>query len=252
MPPARLRLSVGDGVAAAVLAGPDSGHAIDEVMAAEIREAFADLDDRPDVAAVVLAGQGGRFCRGTAITGRARPGAIEAHRAASAIAACGKPTIAAIEGDALDQGLEIALACDIRIASASARLGLTQVASGSLPWDGGTQRLPRLIGRSRALHMLLLARVVGAEEAAGIGLVAEVAGPGGAMRRASEAAAVIASHGPLALRYLKEAVHKGSDLALDPAMRMEFDLATLLHSTRDRDEGLRAFAERRRPEFTGE
>ena len=100
--------------------------------------------------------------------------------------------------------------------------------------------------------MLLLARVVGGEEAAAIGLAARAAPPGGALSAASEAAAVMTAHGPLALRYLKEAVHKGADLALDPAMRMEFDLATLLHSTADRDEGLRAFAERRDPEFTGE
>ena len=240
------------GVAALTLSGADAGNSIDEITAAELRETLGDLDDRPDVTVVVLTGDGSNFCRGTTLPVVPTAEQMAAHSVASSVAGIGKPTVAAIEGDALDQGLELALACDLRVVGKHARLGLTQAAEGGLPWDGGTQRLPRLIGRSRALEMLLMARVLSGQEAADIGLATEVTAPGRALERAMDAAGVMETHGPLALRYLKEAVYKGADLSLDQAMRMEVDLATLLHSTQDRAEGLRAFADKRRPEFTGE
>ncbi len=249
---ARVRLQVESGVAELTLSGADAGNAIDEVMAAELREALCDLDDRPDVVVVVLTGDGPNFCRGSALPVDPSAERMAAHSVASSVAGMGKPTVAAIEGDALDQGLELALACDVRVVGSQARLGMTQAAAGCLPWDGGTQRLPRLVGRSRALEMLLMARVMSGQEAAAAGLAAEVTAPGRALERAMDAARVMSTHGPLALRYLKEAVYKGADLSLEQAMRMEVDLATLLHSTRDRAEGLRAFADKRRPEFTGE
>ena len=252
MSPARLTQNADRGVATVTLVGRGPGNAIDEVMAAELRETFAELDDRDDVVAIVLVGEGNTFCCGSTLTASPSADLIASHGSASAVAAVGKPTLAAIEGEALDQGLELALACDIRVAASTARLGLTQITGGSMPWDGGTQRLPRLIGRSRALFLLLSAGIIGGEEAKRIGLATAVTGSGEAYGLAMDMAATITSHGPLALRYLKEAVYKGADLALDQAMRMEFDLATLLHSTSDRDEGLRAFAERRRPDFTGE
>ena len=249
---ARVRLQVASGVAALTVSGADAGNSIDEITAAELREALGDLDDRPDVMVVVLTGDGPNFCRGTTLPVVPTAEQMAAHSVASSVAGIGKPTVAAIEGDALDQGLELALACDMRVVGEHARLGMTQAAEGGLPWDGGTQRLPRLIGRSRALEMLLMARVLGGQEAAAIGLATEVTAPGRALERAMDAARVMEAHGPLALRYLKEAVYKGADLSLDQAMRMEGDLATLLHSTQDRAEGLRAFADKRRPEFTGE
>lgn len=252
MPFTRIRTEVADGVAVVLVDGSEAGNRIDEVAAAELREAFAELDDRPDVRCVVVTGQGEHFCRGSALLGRPSADLIASHSVASAIARIGKATIAAMEGDALDQGLELALACDVRIAGKGARLGLTQAANGVVPWDGGTQRLPRFIGRSRALEMLLMARTIGAVEAEAIGLVSEVTPAGEALRRGMEAARIITTHGPVAVRYLREAVYKGADLALDQGMRLEADLATLLHSTSDRAEGLRAFAERRAPEFSGE
>lgn len=252
MPFTRIRQEVAGPVAIVTLAGPDAGNLIDELMAAELREALSELDDDPSVRAVILTGNGPDFCLGTAVPGWPSGEQIASHAVASSIARVGKATVAALEGDALGQGLELALACDLRIAGATARFCLTRPNSPGIPWDGGTQRLPRLIGRSRALEMALLAREIGAEEAAAIGLVAEVAEPGQALQRAIKAGEVIATHGPVAVRYLKEAVYTGADLALDQAMRLEVDLATLLHSTTDRAEGLRAFAEKRTPEFRGE
>ena len=252
MPRSRIRVDSDGAVAVVTLAHPESGNSIDEVMAAELREALSDLDDADDVRAVVLTGDGPHFCRGSALPDRPSAEQIASHSVAPAVAAMGKPTVAALEGDVLGQGLELALGCDLRYASTDARMGLPQAAEGAIPWDGGTQRLPRLIGRSRALHLMLLARVVDGREDAEIGLVAGVVPAGQALPRAMEAARVIATHGPVALRYLKEAVYGGADLTLDQGMRLEVDLATLLHSTGDRAEGLRAFAERRRPEFSGE
>ena len=248
----RVLLNVSGSVAHLTLRGIGQGNAIDEVAAAEMREACGEVDDRRDVVVLVISGQGDGFCRGSALAERPTPGMMASHRVASAVAAVGKPTVAAIEGDALDQGLEIAVACDLRVVGSDARLGMTQAASGGIPWDGGTQRLPRLVGRALALEMLLMARVLSGREAAGCGLATEATVPGDALGRATEIAALLATHGPLALRYLKEAVHRGADLPLGQAMQMEGDLATLLISTGDRAEGLRAFAEKRRPEFVGE
>ena len=158
----------------------------------------------------------------------------------------------ALNGDALGQGLELALACDIRVASETSRFGLTQVEEGSLPWDGGTQRLPRLVGRGSALEMILTSRILTAKEAMDIGLVNEIAAHDQVPVRAQQIAATIACHGPIATRYLKEAVTQGMDMTLEQGLRLEADLNITLQSTSDRAEGIRSFLDRRTPEYTGE
>ena len=120
-----------------------------------------------------------------------------------------------------------------------------------MPWDGGTQRLPRLIGRSRAMDMLLTGRRIGADEALEVGLVNEVVKPGSASEYALEMASVISGHGPIALRFLKEAVLNGMDGTLEHGLRLEADLSFLLQSTQDRSEGISSFLERRRPTYQG-
>ena len=171
---------------------------------------------------------------------------------ASAVADIEKPVIAAINGDATDQGLELALACDIRVASERARFGLTQVETGLVPTDGGTQRLPRLIGRARALEMILTSRLIDAAEAKHIGLVSDIVAPSEVLARAQEIASAIAKHGPIASRYLKEAVLQGLDMTLSQGLRLEADLSFLLQSTADRAEGIDSFLERREPDYKGE
>jgi len=174
-------------------------------------------------------------------------------KGAGALAAVEKPTIAAINGDAIDQGLELALACDIRIAVAEARLGLTHLKRGLIPWDGGTQRLPRIVGRAWATDLLLTGRLIDAEEALRIGLLHQVVGDAKALLRAVEEwANNILEAGPIALAYAKEAVVKGADMTLEQGLRLEADLAILLHSTHDRGEGIRSFLERRRPAYRGQ
>ncbi|MCI0438194.1 MAG: enoyl-CoA hydratase-related protein [Chloroflexi bacterium] len=246
-----IRLEISDRVAIVTL-GRD---AIDERAAFEMRDAFEKLARDDDVWVIIVTGGGGAFCRGADIAAPQAGVAIEnlrSLRVAASVAVIEKPVIAAINGDAIDQGLEIVLACDIRIASDDARLGLTQVERGLMPWDGGTQRLPRLIGRSRAMEMILTSRIVDAREAFEIGLVNQVLDRGELMGRAREIASTVAAHGPIAAGYLKEAVLKGMDMTLEQGLRLEADLNFLLQSTTDRAEGIRSFLERRMPEYRGE
>ena len=249
-------VETGQRVATVTLDRASTGNLIDERMAVELAEAFGRLDRDEDVWVVVLAAKGDTFCRGT------DPGALGAFgglvealcslRVSGPVAALQKPVIAAINGDALGQGMELAMACDIRISSSGARFGLTQVEDGMMPWDGGTQRLPRLVGRGRALEMILNSRRVAAQEALDMGLISQVVEPGIVLERSQELAAIVAGHGPIAARYLKEAVVKGLDMTLEQGLRLEADLNLILQSTSDRAEGIRSFLDRRDPEYRGE
>ncbi len=170
---------------------------------------------------------------------------------AEPIAGLDVPVIAAIPGDAIGQGLELALAADIRIASETSRLGIPHVKKGIIPWDGGTQRLSRLAGKAKALEMILTGETIAAPEALRLGLLNRVVPPGDVLKVATDMARDMAAMGPLALRYAKEAIHKGMDLTLDQGLRLEADLYFLLHTTRDRTEGIRAFREKKPPHFEG-
>jgi enoyl-CoA hydratase len=170
---------------------------------------------------------------------------------AEPIAKLDQPVIAAMDGDAIGQGLELALACDIRIAAEKARFGLPQIKSGMIPLNGGTQRLPRLVGRGKALEMILTGEMIDAQEAYRIGLVNKIVPPDKLMKETMDVAQEMASKGPIALRYAKEAIYKGMDMTLEQGLRLEADLYCLLHSTRDRTEGIEAFREKRTPRFEG-
>src|SRR5919197_3516788 len=164
---------------------------------------------------------------------------------------CPQPIIAAINGFAFGGGLELALACDIRVAAAGAQMGLTEINLAIIPGGGGTQRLPRLVGRGKALEMILTGARIPADEALRIGLVERVVPAGESLKAAAELARTIAAKAPVALRYAKEAVVKGLELPLVDGLRLENDLATLLRTTEDRIEGARAFLEKRPPKWTG-
>ncbi len=163
-----------------------------------------------------------------------------------------QPTIAAIQGDCVDLGLELAMAADLRVAEEGALFGLTQIAEGAIPSSGGTQRLPRLVGIGKALEMVLTGELIGSAEAQRTGLIHRVVPPGKAMEQALLLARDLTSRSPLSLAYVKEALHNGLDMTLEQGLRMEFDLYLLLFSTADRKEGLTAFLEKRPPEFKGE
>ncbi len=162
-----------------------------------------------------------------------------------------RPVVAAISGDAIGQGLELALACDIRIASETSCFGMSHIKSGLIPWDGGTQRLSRLIGRSKALEMILTGEVIDAQEALRIGLVSKVVPKKELMEVAMKMAQEMASKGPIALRYTKEAIYKGMDMTLEQGLHLEADLYLLIHTSKDRTEGIQAFREKKTPKFEG-
>ncbi|MHB8105119.1 MAG: enoyl-CoA hydratase/isomerase family protein [Dehalococcoidales bacterium] len=218
---------------------------INQAIAQELVEVGDRISGEDDIYVVTITGSGNTFCRG----GEGDKG--EAFHAAAFIAAIDRPVIAAINGDALGIGLEVALSCDIRIASDKARFSLPQVAGGLIPTDGGTQRLPRIIGCGKALELLLTAETITAAEALEIGLVNRVVPADTLAEEVAKLAETIAAKGPIALRYLKEAVLKGMDMTLEQGLKLEADLYFLLHTTSDRTEGIKSFLEKRTPKYEG-
>ena len=207
---------------------------------------------RDEVRVAVVRGADDEFCGGwseQALTGA--DGGVPLGAGFDAIAAVPQPTIAAIEGRAHSAGLELALACDVRVAGEGASFAMPETALAMVPRGGGTQRLPRAVGRAQALRLLLTGEEIDAAEARRIGLVSRVAASGEAPAAAAEIAGAIAQRGPIATRMAKEAVHRGSEMTLEQALRYELDLTVLLQTTADRAEGVRAFTARRPPEFIG-
>jgi enoyl-CoA hydratase/carnithine racemase len=162
------------------------------------------------------------------------------------------PVIAGAEGDVMGLGLEWLLACDIRIASETSRFGLPHIKLGLLPFEGGTQRLARLVARGKAAEMILTGECIDAQEAMRIGLVNRIVPRSEVSEVVMELAKDMTSRSPISTRYIKEAICKGIDLSLDQGLRLEADLYFLMHTTRDRREGIRAFQEKREALFEGE
>jgi len=236
-----------DHVANITLNRPQAGNIINLKLVQELEDVCCQINQDDDIYVVILTGAGDKaFCKGSQL---GKSGTV--YSAATAIASIDRPVIAAINGDALGQGLELALSCDIRLASDKARFGFPQVAQGLIPSDGGTQRLPRIVGRGKALELILTTETITAQEALEIGLVSKVVGGANLAAEAESLARTIAAKGPIALRFIKEAVNKGLDLTLGQGLRLEADLYFLLHTTTDRTEGITAFLEKRPPKFKG-
>tara|TARA_B100000700_G_scaffold319621_2_gene415188 strand:+ start:17568 stop:18320 length:753 start_codon:yes stop_codon:yes gene_type:complete len=166
-----------------------------------------------------------------------------------AIAEIKQPTIAVMSGSVLSAGLELSLSCDIRIASRNSLFAFPETKMGYVPLAGATQRLPRAIGRSNALRMLLTGEEIDADEALRIGLVSELVDDEQLNLRSREIAEIIASRGPIATRFAKEAILRGSEVGLSEGLQTELDLTVILQSTEDRAEGVAAFMEKRDPVF---
>ena len=162
------------------------------------------------------------------------------------------PVIMSIKGYALGQALELALACDMRFAARNSFFGLPHITKGIIPWDGGTQRLSRLVGKSNAMAMILTGKTINAKDALRIGLVNQLIVGKRLLPETIEIAQNIATKGPVALKFTKEVVHKGMDLTMDQALNLEADLYFLLHTSKDRTEGIKAFREKRKAQFKGE
>jgi enoyl-CoA hydratase/carnithine racemase len=226
----------------------------------ELRQVMLDLRNDDGVRAVVVTGAGPKsFVAGADIKELAQQTPVslrELGRAGQAvfdlIELLGKPVIAAINGFALGGGCELAMACTIRLAADTARLGQPEINLGLIPGYGGTQRLARLIGQGRALELLLTGTPISAEEAFRIGLVNRVVPAGELMAAATALAAQLAAQAPVAARYIIEAVHRGQDVPLADGQAIEATLFGLAAATDDMREGTRAFLEKRKPTFKGQ
>lgn len=248
-------------VAVVTLNRPQRINAINEEIREGLPTALAALDADPEVRAIVIHGGAARgFCAGADITEKREPMTpVAARRRMMANAwieafdRCATPVIAAVHGFCMGGGLEIALACDIRITSSDAVFSLPETGLGLIPGAGGTQRLGRIVGLGRALDLLLTGDRVDAAEAHRIGLVTRLsAEPSTLLDDALALAERIAARAPAATLYVKEAARSGADLHLSAGMALERSLFALLTGTEDKTEAARAFSEKRPPRFIGE
>ncbi|WP_426409734.1 enoyl-CoA hydratase-related protein [Bradyrhizobium ganzhouense] len=225
----------------------------------DLRTAFEHARDDDAVRGVILTGAGDKaFVAGADISELAHASAIDAERSSSSgqevldlVENLGKPVIAAINGFALGGGCETAMACSIRIAVEHAKFGQPEVKLGLLPGGGGTQRLPRLVGKGRALQLILSGEIISAQEAWRIGLVNEVVQATDLIPRAEAILKMIASNAPIAVKLSLEAVNKGLDTSQSEGFALEASYFGLCAGTEDKKEGTSAFLEKRAPQFLG-
>jgi len=247
------------GVALVTVNRPDKLNALSGAVVVELKNAFERIESDAAIRAAIVTGAGERaFVAGADINELAALSAFEARdyaargqQAFRMLETSRKPSVAAVNGYALGGGLELAMACTVRFASESAKLGQPEVKLGIIPGYGGTQRLPRLVGRGRALELLLSGEPVTAAEAYRIGLVNAVVAPAELLNHCRTWLRKVLANGPLALGLVVEAVDVGLDGGIELGLRFEAAAFGVSAATDDRREGTRAFLEKRRPAFTG-
>jgi enoyl-CoA hydratase len=225
----------------------------------ELREALLELKHDPEVRAVIVTGSGEKaFVAGADISElvklsstEAKDYALRGQRVLELVEHLGKPVVASVNGFALGGGCELAMACTLRLAADAARFGQPEIKLGAIPGFAGSQRLPRLVGKGRALELLLTGRMVDAEEALKIGLVNRVVPASDLMRESLALAEQLASSAPVAARYVIEAVTRGLEMPFADGSLLEASLFGLAASTEDMHEGTQAFLEKRKPTFRG-
>ena len=254
-----LLLAVSDRIATLTINRPDKLNALNDALIGELDRAIDEITTRDDIGGVIVTGAGRAFIAGADIAELSVQGPIDGKARAMRGQAVfrkfersTKPVIAAVNGFALGGGCEFAMACHIRLASEAAKFAQPEVKLGIGPGYGGSQRLPRLVGRGRALQLLLTGEMIDAAEASRIGLVNRVV-PGAELMAAAEAMMKqILANGPLAAALCLEAVDRGLEMSLDEGMVLEANHFGLLASTEDMEEGMRAFLEKRPPRFAGQ
>jgi enoyl-CoA hydratase len=259
MPFTTLLYEVTDGLARLTVNRPDKLNALNVTVIAELDDAVARLTADPEVRGIILTGAGTKaFVAGADIGEIGGQNAVEGQTRARTgqrmmrrLEQCGKPVVAAVNGFALGGGCELAMACHLRVASDAARFGQPEVKLGIGPGYGGTVRLPRLVGRGRALELLLTGAMIDAQEAWRIGLVNRVVPADRLMAESEQLLRTILENGPLAVRACLELVDAGLEMPVDEALRLEASWFGLLSATADMREGTRAFLEKRKAAFTG-
>ena len=254
-----LLFEVKDGVAVVTINRPDKLNALNDQVMAELADAAERIATDPAIKGAILTGAGPKaFVAGADISDLAKQGpfdgkarAVRGQGVLRRIETCGKPVIAAVNGFALGGGCELAMACHIRIASENAKFGQPEVKLGIAPGYGGTQRLPRLVGKGVAMQLILTAEMIDAAEAYRIGLVNKVVPANELMAETEKMLRGILSMGPLAVRLSMEAIDHGLEMTLDEGLLLEANHFGLLAATQDTKEGLSAFLEKRPAKFTG-
>lgn len=250
-----IKVSIEDGIYSLTLNRPDARNALDAKMLDEIDQAISEAEESEAVRLIVIQGAGGKsFAAGADIKQlnereplvNLAPGMQGLYKK---IENCTKATIAVVQGFALGGGCELALACDIRIATKNAKFGLPELNLGIIPGAGGTQRLARIVGKGRALDLILTGKIIDGEEAERIGLVSYFTNEENLPSQINEVSQAILKKGPVAAMLAKMAVHKGYDIDLDAAMWMEKLSQAVVFGTEDKDEGTKAFIDKRQPEF---
>jgi enoyl-CoA hydratase len=254
-----LLFEVRDGVALITVNRPDKLNALNDEVVRELADAAERVATDAAIAGAILTGAGHKaFVAGADIADLVRQGpfdgkarALRGQAMLRRFETCGKPVIAAVNGYALGGGCELAMACHLRIASDAARFGQPEVKLGIAPGYGGTQRLPRLVGKGNALQLILTGEMIDAREAHRIGLVNQVVPAAELMAAAERTLRGILAMGPLAVRLALEAVDQGLEMTLDEGLLLEANHFGLLAATADMQEGLQAFLEKRPPKFRG-
>ncbi len=254
-----LLVVVKDGVATVTVNRADKLNALNDRVVSQLQQAADSLHADDLVRGVILTGAGAKaFVAGADIGDLAKQGVLEGRQRAlagqamlRAFETMGKPVLAAVNGYALGGGCELAMACHIRIASENARFGQPEVKLGITPGYGGTQRLPRIVGKGNALHLLLTGEQIDAREALRIGLVSKVVPADRLLPEADALIRTVLANGPVAVQLVMEAVDRGLEMTLEEGLALEADAFGLVASTADMKEGLAAFLEKRQARFQG-
>ena len=235
---------------------PKAMNALNSQVLEELYDAFVQAEQDADLRAVILTGEGKAFVAGADIAEMSELNSVEArefakkgHRLMNCIDNVEIPVIAAVNGFALGGGCELAMACDIRIASAKAKFGQPEVGLGLIPGFGGNLRLPRLVGKGMAKYLILSNDMIDAAEAYRIGLVQKVAAPEELLAEAEKLAKRIAAQAPIAVRYAKDVINNGYDMDMKSASQYEVNTFSISFSSEDMKEGTKAFLEKRKPEW---
>jgi len=253
-----LTVTVTDRIATVTVNRPDKLNALNDATIVELGQAIEEARTRDDVGGVILTGAGRAFVAGADIADLAVQSPVQA-RARSLrgqtifrrFEACPKPVVAAVNGFALGGGCELAMACHVRVASEAAKFGQPEVKLGTMPGYGGTVRLPRLVGRGRALQLLLTGEIIDAAEALRIGLVNRVVPAAELLSAARAMVEQMLANAPLAIALCLESVDRGLDMPLADGQALEAGFFGLLAATADMSEGVRAFLDKRAPRFSG-